>query len=56
MSFGKEQVEKLQNCFFDGETDVIIKYHMSLIHYGGQCSGIIDPAKIKKIMYRRDKV
>lgn len=33
---------------FSGETNVTIKYHMSLMHYGGECSGVIDPAKSKK--------
>ena len=33
---------------FDGLTNITVKYHMSLMHYGGECSGTIDPAKSKK--------
>lgn len=33
---------------FDGPTSVTVKYHMSLMHYGGECSGTIDPVKSKK--------
>lgn len=33
---------------FDCATNVTVKYHMSLMHYGGECSGVIDPAKSKK--------
>lgn len=39
---------EVAELFFNGETYVTIKYHMSLMHYGGECSGIIDPAKSKK--------
>ena len=33
---------------FDGPTNITVKYHMTLMHYGGECSGTIDPAKSKK--------
>ena len=39
---------EVAEVFFNGETNVTVKYHMSLMHYGGECSGIIDPAKSKK--------
>ena len=34
--------------FFDGETYITIRYHMSIMHYDGECSGLINPAKSKK--------
>lgn len=33
---------------FDGPDNITVKYHGSLMHYGGECSGTIDPAKSKK--------
>lgn len=33
---------------FDGPTNVTVKYHMSMMHYGGECAGVIDPAKSRK--------
>ena len=33
---------------FDGATSISVKYHMSMMHYGGECSGVIDPSKSKK--------
>lgn len=39
---------EVAELYFHGETYVTIKYHISLMHYGGECSGIIDPAKSKK--------
>lgn len=39
---------EIAELHFDGETNVTIKYHMSLMHYGGECSGVINPAKSKK--------
>ncbi len=33
---------------FDGPTNVTVKYHMSMMHYGGECSGVIDPTKSRK--------
>lgn len=39
---------EVAELFFDGETYVTIKYHMSMMHYGGECSGIINPSKSKK--------
>lgn len=29
-------------------TNITVKYHLSLMHYGGSCSGVIDPSKSKK--------
>lgn len=39
---------EVAELFFEGPTNVKIKYHLSLMHYGGECSGIIDPKKSKK--------
>lgn len=39
---------EVAELFFNGETYVTIKYHMSLMHYGGECQGIINPAKSRK--------
>lgn len=33
---------------FDKPTNITVKYHLSLMHYGGTCCGIIDPSKSKK--------
>lgn len=33
---------------FDGPTQVTVKYHLSMMHYGGECSGTINPAESKK--------
>lgn len=33
---------------FYGPTNVTVKYHLSLMHYGGECSGTINPSKSKK--------
>lgn len=41
-------VGEVANLHFDGATSVTIKYHLSLMHYGGECSGVIDPQKSKK--------
>ena len=39
---------EVAELFFEGATNIKVKYHMSLMHYGGECSGIVDPAKSKK--------
>lgn len=33
---------------FEKPTNITVKYHLSLMHYGGECSGTIDPSKSKK--------
>ena len=33
---------------FDKPADVTIKYHLSIMHYGGECHGMINPAKSNK--------
>lgn len=33
---------------FDGATSISVKYHLCMMHYGGECSGVIDPSKSKK--------
>ena len=33
---------------FDAPTNITVQYHLSLMHYGGECSGIVDPSKSKK--------
>ena len=33
---------------FEQPTTITVKYHLSLMHYGGECTGIIDPFKSKK--------
>lgn len=39
---------QIAEAFFEKATPVEIKYHLSAMHYGGQCSGVIDPAAGKK--------
>lgn len=39
---------EVAELYFDGPTNITVKYHLSLMHYGGECSGTIDPAKSKK--------
>ena len=39
---------EVAEIYFDSPKEVTIKYHLSMMHYGGQCSGVIDPAKSKK--------
>ena len=34
--------------YFEGPTTITAKYHLSMMHYGGECSGTVDPAKSKK--------
>ncbi len=34
--------------YFDGPADITVKYKLSMLQYGGSCSGRIDPAKSKK--------
>ena len=33
---------------FEKATTINVKYHLSMMHYGGNCSGIIDPSKSRK--------
>ena len=39
---------EIAEIYFETVTDITVKYHLSLMHYGGECSGTIDPAKSKK--------
>lgn len=41
-------VGETAEIYFDGPTDVTVKYHLSLMHYGGECTGTVDPSKSKK--------
>ena len=41
------QIGQIAELKIDKPTPVTIQYHMSLMHYGGECSGTIDPAKGK---------
>ena len=38
----------IAEIYFKVPTNITVQYHLSLMHYGGVCSGIIDPAKSKK--------
>lgn len=42
------QVGQVAEIYFDKATNVDIEYHLSMMYYGGKCSGTIDPAKGKK--------
>lgn len=42
------QVGEVAELHIETATEITVKYHMSLMHYGGECSGVIDPAKSKK--------
>ncbi len=39
---------EIAELHFDNPTNITVKYHLSLMHYGGECSGIIDPSKSNK--------
>lgn len=41
-------VGEIAEIHFDKPTNITVQYHLSLMHYGGECSGMIDPAKSKK--------
>lgn len=41
-------VGEIAEIQFDEPTNITVQYHLSLMHYGGECSGVIDPAKSKK--------
>lgn len=41
-------VGDVAELYFDAPTDITVKYHISLLHYGGECSGTIDPSNSKK--------
>jgi len=41
-------VGQIAELHFDKATPVDIEYHLSPMHYGGKCSGVIDPARGKK--------
>lgn len=42
------QTGETVDIHFDGPTSITVKYHTSMMHYGGTCTGIIDPSKSKK--------
>ena len=42
------QVGEVVELEFSEPTRVTVKYHISMLQYGGECSGIIDPSKSKK--------
>ena len=39
---------EIAEIYFECATEITVKYHLSLMHYGGECTGIIDPAKGRK--------
>lgn len=39
---------EIAELFFGAPTRIVVKYHFSMMHYGGECSGIIDPVSSKK--------
>lgn len=39
---------QVADLYFEEATQITVKYHLSLMHYGGECSGVVDPAKSKK--------
>lgn len=39
---------EVAELYFDGPTNIMVKYHLSPMHYGGECSGTINPAKSRK--------
>lgn len=38
----------IAELYVAGATRITVKYHMSLFHPGGKCSGVIDPAQSDK--------
>lgn len=41
-------VGQIAEVYFEGTTTIEVQYHLSLMHYGGTCSGVVDPSKGKK--------
>ncbi len=39
---------EIAELYFDGATNITVKYHMSLNHHAGECTGVVDPAKTKR--------
>lgn len=39
---------EVAEIMFESSTTINVKYHLSYMHYGGECSGTIDPMKSKK--------
>lgn len=39
---------EIAELHFDGPTNIVVKYHTDMMHYGGVCSGTIDPQKSKR--------
>ena len=39
---------EIAELYFQSATTITVKYHLSMMHYGGECTGVIDPAKSKK--------
>jgi hypothetical protein len=39
---------EVAEIYFEKPTEITVEYHLSLMHYGGECSGIIDPSKSRK--------
>lgn len=44
----KGNAGEIAEVAFEEATNVTVRYHLSLMHYGGECSGTVDPAKSKK--------
>lgn len=42
------QTGEVAELKFERATTITVKYHLSLMHYGGECSGVVDPAKSQK--------
>lgn len=41
-------VGDIAEIHFSAATNITVQYHLSLMHFGGECSGIIDPIKSRK--------
>lgn len=42
------KVGEVAEIYFEGETEIIVKYHTSMSNFGGKCKGTIKPSKSKK--------
>lgn len=42
------KVGEVAEIYFEGETEITVKYHTSMSNFGGKCKGTIKPSKSKK--------
>ena len=42
------KVGEVAEIYFEGETEITVKYHTSMTNFGGKCKGVIKPSKSKK--------